>query len=74
MFGDKARPLHELKWKDRILDWSEECEKSFIELKESLISSPILAYPNINGRFILDTDCSGFVMGGIISQMQNEHE
>jgi hypothetical protein len=74
MFGDKAKPLHDLTRKDRVFEWTTEAEISFNELKQCLISAPILAYPNITGRFVLDTDCSGFAMGGIISQIQNTYE
>lgn len=38
--------------------WTEECETSFMTLKDLLASPPILAYPNRTGLFVLDTDAS----------------
>jgi len=42
----------------RKLVWTDECEKSFQNLKEKLINSPILAFPDFSKEFILDTDAS----------------
>jgi hypothetical protein len=72
--GDKAAPLYDFMSKDKIFKWTDEAESSFNELKRCLMSAPILAYPNMHGRFILDTDCSGFAMGGILAQIQSEKE
>jgi len=38
--------------------WKEEHQDSFDELKQALISSPILAFPKIEGEYILDIDAS----------------
>lgn len=67
-FADLARPLQKLTEKGRKFVWSKECEESFIKLKHYLTTSPILAYPTPNDRFILDTDASGFSIGAVLSQ------
>lgn len=54
--------------------WDEKCEKSFQTLKECLISSPILTFPQNAGTFVLVTDASNFVMGAVLSQIQNAKE
>ena len=38
--------------------WDSEHQESFDKLKEALIGSPILAYPDYNKPFILETDAS----------------
>ncbi|CAG2216396.1 unnamed protein product [Mytilus edulis] len=43
-------------------------------LKEHLISAPVLGYPDTTKTFILDTDASGFWMGSVLSQIQQDKE
>ena len=69
-FADKAKPLHELTQKDKSFIWSEDCQRSFESLKTALTSSSILAYPDADGDFILDTDASGVGIGAVLSQIQ----
>jgi len=40
------------------------------ELKERLISSPILFFPMEDGQFILDTDASNHGIGAVLFQVQ----
>nr|VZI20025.1 unnamed protein product [Spirometra erinaceieuropaei] len=60
-FAHIAAPLNRLTGKQNVCNWSNECERSFMELKRRLISPPLLAFPNISESappFILDTDAS----------------
>ena len=50
--------------------WTEECETAFQSLKKALTSPPILAYPDEEVSFILDTDASGDALGAVLSQEQ----
>ena len=50
------------------LVWTDECEIAFQSLKNSLISTPILAYPDFSKQFILDTDASFDRIGAVLSQ------
>nr|XP_054774101.1 uncharacterized protein LOC129282203 [Lytechinus pictus] len=54
--------------------WSSVCQTAFDELKQRLISAPILAYPSTGGEFILDTDASKEGIGGVLSQVQDGKE
>ena len=54
--------------------WTLECQESFEKLKEALINAPVLAYPDREGQFILDTDASHDCMGSVLSQIQNGEE
>ena len=46
-FADIARPLHKLDDAGTKFSWTEECQKSFDQLKLALTTSPILAYPQL---------------------------
>jgi len=54
--------------------WSEQCNSAFEELRQRLISSPILSFPTKDGQFILDTDASNHGIGAVLSQIQNKEE
>jgi len=67
-FADIIRPLHTLLKKHQKFKWNDECENAMQKLKEIMTSSTILAYPDFNKKFTLDTDCSGTAMGAVLSQ------
>ena len=50
--------------------WSEKAEKAFNALKLKFQETPVLRYPTVEGRFILDTDASNTSIGAALSQMQ----
>jgi len=67
-FSAIARPLHKLCEKATKFQWSEEAEAAFNSLKAALTTSPVLAYPQLGEKFILDTDSSDFAVGAVLSQ------
>ena len=75
-FAEIAKPLHRLTEKNRSFLWTEECLRSFRQLKSALTSAPILAYPTSDDgdSFILDTDASSFGIGAVLSQAQSGTE
>ena len=50
--------------------WSEKHTRAFEELKKAVTSAPVLAFPNSEEHFILDTDASDFAIGAELSQVQ----
>ena len=54
--------------------WTEGCNNAFFELKKLLMSSPILALPDLSLDCVLDTDASGDGLGAVLSQMTNGEE
>ena len=75
-FSEKAKPLYALgnrRGKNpKPFVWTDVEEKSFQDLREALISDPVMAFPNADGEWILDTDASGSCMGAVLSQMQKD--
>ena len=69
-FAQICRPLHALTCKNAKFQWTIECEAAFQELKRRLTSAPVMAYPQAEGRYILDTDASSFAIGAVLSQEQ----
>ena len=72
-FAEIAHPLHQLATANPF-DWTQEAEDAFQKLKLVLTNPPILAYPDPNHVFILDTDASAFGIGGVLSQKVDEQE
>ena len=71
-FAKIAVPLHRLTEKNKPFVWS--CLEAFNELKRELTNHPILAYPDFNKKFILDTDASDYGIGGVLSQVEGNEE
>ena len=67
-----AKPLSELTSEKVNFKWTEEREKSFNDLKNALLSAPVLAFPQPSKEFVLEVDASGVAVGGVLSQYQND--
>ncbi|KAI0495627.1 hypothetical protein KFK09_021930 [Dendrobium nobile] len=48
--------------------WSEEQDRSFEEIKQALSTAPVLALPNFNKPFHVDTDASSICIGVVLCQ------
>lgn len=68
-FAAIAKPLHKLTDKNKNFAWSKECQDAFERLKGKLTQSPVLAYPDFEKPFILDTETSDQAIGVVLSQM-----
>ena len=73
-YADIAAPLYKLEQKGTMYLWTEPCEVAFNLLKTKLTTAPILAYPQHETPFILDTDASGVGLGAVLSQVQHGEE
>ena len=69
-YASIAHALTELLKKDLFL-WSEEAEMAFVSLKQAMTKALVLALPNFEQDFMIDTDTSGLGMGAVLSQ--NRH-
>ncbi|KAK2889745.1 hypothetical protein Q8A73_018045 [Channa argus] len=67
-FATIASPLHRVTEKGRRFEWSEACSRAFQRLKVDLSEALVLAYPDPQQPFIVDTDASGVGIGAVLSQ------
>lgn len=70
-FAKIAKPLHRLTEKTTKFEWSADCQAAFEHLRQKLVSAPILAFPDLEKPFILDTDASDMGIGAVLSQMDD---
>ena len=73
-----AKPLYQLltgenaKRKMNEVKWTEQCERSFSELKDICSDTPILAYADYNKCFKVHTDASEQGLGAVLYQDQDD--
>ena len=65
-FSTIASPLTKLTTKDVSFVWTDECEKSFQDLKTRLTLAPILALPSGSEGFVVYTNTSGIGLGYVL--------
>ncbi len=73
-FSKIAMPLNALFKKDVPFVWSHECQQAFETLKHTLITAPMLRYPDLNLPFKLYTDASTISLGACLTQEINGTE
>jgi cell fate (sporulation/competence/biofilm development) regulator YlbF (YheA/YmcA/DUF963 family) len=76
-YASMVAPLYELtktkKKKDK-LEWNEEADQAFNEIKTALSTAPVLATPNFSLPFYVHCDASKKGIGGVLTQIQNGEE
>ena len=70
-FSIIAAPLFAMLEKDSVVEPTEKAVEAFESLKLFLTSTPVLALPNDEGQYVLDTDASEFGCGAVLQQYQN---
>ena len=76
-FGKIAQPLTAKTHKNQVkkpFTWTDIDQKAFEKLRTSLITPPILAYPDFTKEFLLFTDACDYGIGAVLSQEQEGHE
>ena len=71
-FAKIAKPLHRLTEGSTPFKWTAECHTAFLDLRQRLVSAPVLAHPDFNRQFILDTDASDTGLGAVLSQVDDQ--
>lgn len=71
-FSKIVRALVNLTKKDTPFVWNDACEKALKRLKERVTSAPVLRHYDPSRQAILETDSSDYVLGGVLSQYDDE--
>ncbi|KAH0681196.1 hypothetical protein KY284_022281 [Solanum tuberosum] len=67
-FSSIAAPLTKLTHKETKFQWSDECERSFQELRNKLTSTPVLVLPEGTEGYAVYCDASGVGLGCVLMQ------
>ncbi|XP_062088884.1 uncharacterized protein LOC133795448 [Humulus lupulus] len=67
-FSKIAMPLTQLTRKNHKFEWTEACEKSFQDLKQRLVSAPVLTIPSGSGGLVIYSDASKQGLGCVLIQ------
>jgi hypothetical protein len=70
-FSQIAAPLYALVKKGTTFRWGEEANQAFQQLKEAFVQAPVLAQFDPDDDTVLETDSSGYCLGGVLSQFKN---
>ena len=55
-------------WKTTKFDWTRDFYTAFNQLKHALVHTPVLAMPDSDASFVVETDASDVVVGAVLMQ------
>ena len=67
-YAARVTPLVRLTLEDMPFVWSSECHEASKQLKEYLVSAPVLAMPDFSKAWELVSDACGFAIGAVLLQ------
>ena len=67
-----ALPLNALTKKDTAIEWNKEAQEAFDTLKVHITDEPVLTHPDITKQFELKVDASGYAVGAVLMQLQED--
>ena len=71
-YAQVARPLNDLTKKDQAFEWKDSQQTVFDTLKQQFTTAPILAFPDIDKQFHLETDALNFTTGAVLSILKDD--
>ena len=72
-FSEIAAPLTNLTKKNLTRKWGEEENLAFERLKSIFATAPVLAQWDPKRDTVIEADCSGYALGGCLSQLDNQN-
>ena len=66
-FSVVGNPLFKLTRKNVDFCWSDTCQEAFDRLKQLLVNSPLLIFPDFSQGFVMETDGSGVGLGAVLA-------
>ena len=74
--AQKLIPLHKAvgdksKKGKKTIEWSEDCDKAFLDAKDALANAVLLSHPGRDAETTLTVDASDVAMGGVLEQKVN---
>ena len=73
-FSKVCKPLRDLTQKDRVFEWTQQCEEVFQRLKTLFTEGPILAHFDHTHFTRVEMDASDFALGAILSQLREDNK
>ena len=73
-FLQNCKPLNELTHKDVPFAWENKHETTFNALQDLVTSEPVLCQPQLDKPFEVEVDASGFALGGVLLQRQDDRK
>ena len=71
-YATLAKPLTDLTQKDKVFTWGSVEANTFTSLKTRFTTAPILAYPDNDCQFRLETDAADFATGTVLSVQKDD--
>ena len=71
-YAQLEKPLREVTKQNKPFKWTSVEQDAFDRLKAALISSDVMAHPDPNKAYKLFTDASGYALGGILVQVDDD--
>lgn len=71
-YSDLTMPLTRLTHKDSVFSWDHSCQVAFDKLKHMFMTAPILVRFDYDRETVMETDSSGWCIGGTLMQYNND--
>lgn len=71
-FANISAPFHAVTSRKNEFHWILEMQISFDALKDAMTTTPVLAYPNFDRPFVVETDASSIALGAVLSQRDED--
>lgn len=72
--AEKTKPLRKLLNKKNQWTWGEPQQRTFTEVKEALVTSPVLSLFEQSCETVVSADASSYGLGAVLSQKQPDGE